>query len=363
MTETDMSWSALLTDLLAGSDTAGERARWAMESVMTGEATAAQIAAFLVALRAKGPSGAEVSDFVDVMLQHAVPVTVPGLVVDTCGTGGDQSGSVNISTMAAVVVAATGIPVVKHGNRAASSRSGSADVLEALGVAISLRPDQIAQCLAEVNIAFCFAPVFHPAMRHAGPVRRELGIPTVFNILGPLANPARPAAQVVGVADPSMAPVVARALADRGTSALVVRGEDGMDEITTVAPTRVWDARGGSVTETVIDTRALGIGRADPESLAGGGAAENAELARAALAGRPRSEVLPIRDAVAINAAAAVVVAESARGAAVAPVGLIAELAQALDRVRHALDTGAAEIQLNRWVEVSKSLADGSDGP
>lgn len=352
-----MTWPALLTDILGGTDIAGAGARWAMEQVMSGEATPPQIAAFLVALRAKGPSGAEVVDFVDVMLDHAVPVAVPGIVVDTCGTGGDSSGSVNISTMAAIAAAASGVRVVKHGNRAASSRSGSADVLEALGVAIALGSDRIATCLDEVGIAFCFAPVFHPAMAHAGPVRRDLGIPTVFNVLGPLANPARPAAQVLGVADLALAPVVAQALSDRGTTALVVRGADGMDEITTAAATRIWDCRGPDVLQCEIDVEDLGITRAAPGALAGGDGIRNAELATSALAAAPNPGVVAIRDALAVNAAAAVVVAETAAGALDPGAPLEEVLAAALTRVRASLASGAAEDLLTRWVAVSRELA------
>jgi anthranilate phosphoribosyltransferase len=234
------SWPALLASLLRGDDLTSADTAWAMGEVMAGEATAAQVAGFVVALRAKGETPAEVSGLVEVMLAEAAPVTVSGRVVDTCGTGGDRQNTVNISTMAALVVAGAGVPVVKHGNRAASSACGSADLLEALGVVVDLPPAAVGPCLEAAGIAFCFAPVFHPGMRHAAVPRRDLGVPTVFNVLGPLTNPARPAAQAVGVSDPRLAPVMAGVLADRGVDALVFRGDDGLDELTTTGPSTVW---------------------------------------------------------------------------------------------------------------------------
>lgn len=355
--ESDHSWPVLLGDLLdRGAITPGS-AQWAMDEVMAGRATAAQIAAFLVALRTVDVQPDVLAVLVDVMLQHSVTVSVDGPTVDTCGTGGDNSGSVNISTMAAVVVAATGRTVIKHGNRAASSRSGSADVLEALGVAVDLPPDAIAACVAEAGLAFCFAPVFHPAMRHAGPVRREIGVRSVFNVLGPLANPARPAAQVVGVADPAMAGVVAGALARRGTVALVVRGEDGMDEITTAAATRVWDARTGDVRPAFLDPRDLGIAAPEPGALAGGDAAENAAVARAVLSGSDGSRERAVRDAVAVNAAAAIVVYDTAAGRLAPEAPLLEVLAEPLELARSVMLSGEAATTLEVWAEVTRRLA------
>ncbi|MBV9728947.1 MAG: anthranilate phosphoribosyltransferase, partial [Pseudonocardiales bacterium] len=234
------SWPALLGQLIAGTDLDAQDTTWAMDQVMSGVATQAQIAAFMVALRAKGETPAEIAGLADGMLSHAYRVQVPQRAVDVVGTGGDQAHTVNISTMAALVTAAAGAPVIKHGNRAASSQCGAADVLEALGVALDLGPEQVARCVAEAGIGFCFSPLFHPAMRHAAAVRREIGIPTAFNFLGPLINPAQPDAALVGCADLRMAPVMAQVLADRGVSALVVRGDDGLDEITTTTTTSVW---------------------------------------------------------------------------------------------------------------------------
>ncbi len=237
----------MLSALLAGSDLTSADTAWVMGEVMTGNATPAQVAGFAVALRAKGETAAEVAGLVEVMLAEAAPVSVTGRVVDTCGTGGDRSNTVNLSTMAALVVAGAGVPVVKHGNRAASSACGSADLLEHLGVAVDLPPAAVGPCLEQAGIAFCFAPVFHPGMRHAAVPRRDLGVATVFNILGPLTNPARPGSQAVGVSDARLAPVMAGVLAARGADALVFRGDDGLDELTTTGPSTVWVVRGGTV--------------------------------------------------------------------------------------------------------------------
>lgn len=349
------TWSQVITSLLDGDDLTDQAVIWALREVMAGTASAAQMAGFLVALRSKGVTGRELAAMVSVMLESSVPVVVDGPTVDTCGTGGDNSGSVNISTMAAVAVAAAGVRVVKHGNRAATSKSGSADVLEALGVSVDLAPELIGPCLDRVGIAFCFAPVFHPSMRHAGPVRRELGVPTVFNILGPLANPARPEAQVVGVADPLLAPKVADALNRRGTSALVVRGEDGLDEMTTMAPTRVWDCRGRAVREVVIGPEDLGLSLASQGALDGGDAQYNAGIARDALSQAPSEQVMDVRDAVVLNAAAALVCVESVGGAD--DTELVSDLRDAMLRIDQALEEGEGTLILDRWVEVSSELS------
>ncbi len=351
------TWPLLLDEALSGRRVPAADAGWAMDQIMSGDAGPARIAAFLVALRSSGVDAEQLAAMVDVMLAHSVPIAVPGPSVDTCGTGGDDSGSVNISTMAAVVVAASGRTVVKHGNRAASSLSGSADVLEALGVVADLAPDLVGACVAEAGLAFCFAQVFHPAMRHAGPVRKELGIRSVFNFLGPLANPARPAAQVVGVADAAMAPVVAGALAARGTVALVVRGEDGMDEITTLAPTVVWDARTADVRTGTIDTVDLGLPRPQPGALAGGDPAHNAQVARAVLAGDDTGSSRAVRDAVAANAAAAMLVYDTATGEVAADAPLLDALAPRVAQAQQLMIGGDALRTLDRWVQVSRQLA------
>jgi anthranilate phosphoribosyltransferase len=341
------TWAGLLTSLLAGTDLSEQDTAWAMREVMSGDATPAQTAGFLVALRAKGETPQEVAGLVRVMLDLAAPVEVVGRVVDTCGTGGDRAHTVNISTMAALVVAGAGVPVAKHGNRAASSASGSADVLEALGIVVDLPPAAIGPCLAECGIAFCFAPVFHAGMRHAAVPRRDLGIPTVFNILGPLTNPARPAAQAVGVSDARLAPVMAGVLAARGADALVFRGDDGLDELTITGTSTVWVVGGGTVEQTSFEPASLGIARATLEDLRGGDAAHNAAVTRRVLAG----EEGPVRDAVLLNAAAAIAAHTAGTGS------LQVRLAEGLEVARGALDRGAAAATLDRWAEVSQRLA------
>lgn len=341
-----MSWPTLLTTLLAGRDLSAADTAWAMRQVMTGEATPAQVAGFVVALRAKGETAQEVTGLAEVMLEQAAEVAVPGRVVDTCGTGGDRSNTVNISTMAALVVAGAGVPVVKHGNRAASSACGSADLLQELGVVVDLPPAAIGPCLAQAGVAFCFAPVFHPGMRHAAVPRRELGVATVFNALGPLTNPARPAAQAVGVSDARLAPVMAAVLAGRGTDALVFRGEDGLDELTTTGPSTVWVVGGGAVREQRLDPGDLGVPRAGLAELRGGDAVANAGAARAVLAGERGAP----RDAVLLNAAAALAAHAGGDGP------LLERLHEGLARATAALDDGSAAAGLRRWVTVSQRL-------
>ena len=341
------TWPGLLTRLLAREDLTSAQTAWAMEQVMLGEATPAQVAGFVVALRAKGESADEVTGLVSAMLRLAARIEVAGPAVDTCGSGGDRAHTVNISTMSAMVVAGTGARVVKHGNRAASSASGSADVLEELGVVIDLAPEQVAACIEQAGIGFCFAARFHPALRHAALPRRELGVATVFNFLGPLANPAQPGAQAVGVADRRMAGVVAQVLADRGASALVFRGEDGLDELSPCAPSQVWVVRGGAVSTTTVTPEEVGIERAEPESLRGADAAHNAEVARRFLAG----ETGAVRDAVLLNAAAALVALD------MTDEPLVDQLRAGIDRAAQAVDEGSAARALARWVETSQALA------
>jgi anthranilate phosphoribosyltransferase len=279
------------------------------------------------------------------MLGHALRVTVEGPAVDTCGTGGDRAHTVNISTMAALVVRGAGGTVVKHGNRAASSACGSADLLEALGVVVDLSPERVTECVAAAGIGFCFAPVFHPAFRHTAVPRRELGVPTVFNFLGPLTNPAQPPAQAVGVSDARMAPVMAGVLARRGASALVFRGEDGLDELSIGAPSSVWAVSGGAVREDRVDPGRLGLANAPAEALRGGDAQRNADVTRRCLSGQPG----PVRDAVLLNAAAALVALD---GVSDAPV--TEQLAPAMQRAAESIDSGAAQAALDRWIEVSR---------
>jgi anthranilate phosphoribosyltransferase len=298
---TPQTWPAVLSALLERRDLPAETTAWAMGEIMSGSATPVQIAGFVVALRAKGETVDEVEGLVQAMYDNATHISIPGQAVDVVGTGGDRAHTVNISTMAALVAAGAGARVVKHGNRAASSACGAADLLEELGVRLDLLPARVAEIAEEVGITFCFAPVFHPALRHAAVTRRELGVPTTFNFLGPLANPAKPTAQAVGVADGRMAGIVAGVLAGRGVTALVFRGDDGLDELTTTTTSRVWLVRDGQVREERLDPADLGVAAAPPDALRGGDATRNADVARRFLAG----EKGPIRDAVLLNAAAA----------------------------------------------------------
>ncbi|GLZ80038.1 anthranilate phosphoribosyltransferase 1 [Actinorhabdospora filicis] len=345
------TWPHLLSTVLSGTRLSWEDVAWAMEEIMAGEATPAQIAGFAVALRAKGVTPEELDGLAAAMIAAAVPL--PGelpVAADVVGTGGDQAHTVNISTMAAMVVAGGGVPVVKHGNRAASSKCGSADLIEALGIPLDLSPAAVARCVHEAGIGFCFAGRFHSGMRHASGPRREMGIPTFFNFLGPLTNPARPLIGAIGCADVVMAPVMAGVMAQRGACALVLRGEDGLDEFTVTAPTRVWLAHRGVVTESVIDAADLGIARAAPEALRGDDAAFNSRVAREVLAGATG----PVRDAVLLNAAAAFAAQEGLGEESLDwPSRLPEAMARGLERAATAIDSGAAERTLARWVEVA----------
>lgn len=334
------SWPEVLSALVTGDALTTEQARWAMDEVFAGEATPAQVAGFVVALRAKGETVDEVAGIADAMVAAGHSISVEGRLLDVVGTGGDRSMSVNISTMSAIVAAGAGARVVKHGNRSASSKCGSADVLEELGIRLDLPPTRVAEVAAEAGITFCFAAAFHPAMRHAAGARRELGIATTFNILGPLTNPARPGAQAVGCADPAMAPVMAGVFARRGVDAWVFRGDDGLDELTTTTTSTVWAVHGGQVDETRVDPADLGIARATAEDLRGGDAAFNADVVRRVMAGEPG----PVRDAVLLNAGAALAV----HGSPELPVG--EALAAGVERAREAVDSGAAAATLDRWV-------------
>jgi anthranilate phosphoribosyltransferase len=308
--------------------------------MMREEATPAQVAALLMALRTKGETVDELEGFARAMLEMARAVQTGASVVDTCGTGGDRSGTFNISTVAAIVTAACGVRVAKHGNRAASSRCGSADLLEALGVRIDLDPAGVERCLDEAGIAFMFAPMFHPATAYVVGIRRELRVPTLFNFLGPLTNPARPVAQVVGVSDPRMLPLVAQVLARRGVRAMVFRGEDGLDELTTAAMSVVHETRDGDVRERTLDPSELGLAKATDEDLRGGDVETNTRIARAILDGERGSR----RDVVLLNAAAALEVA-----------GEAASIGDGIALAAAAIDDGRASVLLDRWVDVSRT--------
>ncbi len=341
----DMSWPDLLSIVVSGEDLSREQAAWAMDRVMDGDVSPVQLASLLVALRTKGESTHELAGLAESMVGHAVPLDVDASrAVDIVGTGGDRAFTVNISTMASIVIAGTGLRVVKHGNRASSSASGSADVLEALGVRLDHAPERVAEIFTEAGITFCFAPTFHPAMRHAAIARREMGIGTAFNFLGPLTNPASPHATAVGCADLRMAPLMAGVFAARGTSALVFRGDDGLDELAATGTARVWEVRAGDVVESELDPASdLGLARITVEDLRGGDAVHNAGVARAVLAGEPG----PVRETVLLNAAAAIVADGSLPGTSEG--SLATRLAAAYAHAEAALDSGAANAVLDRW--------------
>jgi anthranilate phosphoribosyltransferase len=350
------TWPALIRTLINGDALSAEQAEWAMNEIMDGAASPAQIAGFGVALRAKGETPEEMSGLASAMLAHATPISVPGPVTDLVGTGADGSHTVNISTMATMVAAACGVRIAKHGNRAATSACGAADVLEALGVVIDLPPAATEALAAQIGVAFLFAPLYHPAFRHTGPVRRELGVPTAFNFLGPLTNPARPSSLAVGVADPRMGGVLAGVLAARGNTAMVFHG-GGLDELTTTGPSTVWVVTDGTVTLTELDPLPLGLPRATIADLRGADATHNASVVRSVLAG----EHGPVRDIVVLNAAAAIAASEglSAVAGAAAPGESLAKiLAGGVGRAAEAIDSGAACDLLTRWAEASHRLAD-----
>lgn len=342
MSDPDL-WPQFLIRLARRESLTSDDAAEAMRQIMAGEATPAQIGGFLMALRTKGETVEEIEGLARTMLAFASPVVAAEPVIDTCGTGGDRSGTFNISTVSALVVAGAGVPVAKHGNRAASSHCGSADLLEALGVTIALDAAGVERCLAEAGIGFMFAPNFHPAMGHAAPVRRELRVPTAFNFLGPLTNPAKPYAQVVGVSDERMLPLMAEVLARRGVRAKLFRGEDGLDELTTTGLSTVYDVKNGAVRETHLDPATLGIPRAKPEDLAGGGDAQTgAAIARRILEGEPGAR----RDVVLLNAGAALEVA-----------GFAASLEEGMATAARSIDEGDALRTLGRWIEVSTAAS------
>jgi anthranilate phosphoribosyltransferase len=346
--EQALSWREILFRLVRGEHLSSDATSWAMARILAGETTSAQLAGFVVALRSKGETVEEISGMADAMIEFATPIEVPGPAVDVVGSGADRSNTVNVSTMAALVAAAAGARVVKHGNRAASSACGAADVLEELGVVLTLRPDQQRQVVEETGIGFLFAPLYHPSLRHAAAVRRELGIPTAFNFLGPLANPAQPDAQAVGVADPRMAELMAGVFAGRGNQGLVFHGGDGLDELTTTTSSTVWVVAGGEVEVVTLDPAELGVPRAQLAALVGGDAAVNAEVFRRLLAG----EHGPVRDIVVLNAAAALTAFDGPRADV-----LTDQLRASMVRAEEALDSGSAGEKLEAWVAATRSFS------
>lgn len=340
-------WASVLETLLAGESLAVDAIESATHEILGGRATPAQIAAFLVALRAKGPNADELRGMLRAVREASTRVSLPlelaQRTMDIVGTGGDRSHSVNVSTMAALVVAGAGVPVCKHGNRASSSKCGTADVLEALGVALEVGADGVVACLEQANMAFCFAPGFHPAFRHAGPTRKEMGIATAFNLLGPMANPADVSFMLVGVGDAAMAGAMSAALADRGVHrSWVVHGHGGLDELSLEGDNLVVESHAGAIRTFTIDALRHGLPRADVSRIRGGDPAHNADAVRRLLAG----EEGPVRDIVTLNAAAALVVA-----------GSVIEIGEGIELARHSIDSGAAGGVLESLVRVSNEHA------
>ncbi|MGV8885097.1 MAG: anthranilate phosphoribosyltransferase [Microbacteriaceae bacterium] len=344
---TALTWPQLLGTLIDGDDLSIADATWAMQRVMAGEATSAQLAGLLVALRIKGETVDEIVGFRDAVLANARPIDVDPMVLDIVGTGGDPFGAVlNISTVASVIAAAAGVPVIKHGNRGASSASGASDVLTSLGIDITIEPERVSEVLTEVGITFAHAATFHPGFRHAGATRAELGVSTLFNILGPLCNPARPEASAVGVATLERVPLIVGVFQTRGATALVYRGDDGIDKLTTTGHSHIWEVSRGSVTEHDLDPIDLGIARAPIEAILGKDPAYNAAVITRVLAG----ERGPERDIVLLNAAAGLVAFALANHPEQLRVPILERLGAQLEVAAAVVDSGDAAAKLEAWV-------------
>jgi anthranilate phosphoribosyltransferase len=346
------TWTSILSHLVEGVDLSISESTWAMQSVMAGEATSAQLGGLLVALRIRGETVDEIVGFRDAVLANSLPLDVDPMVLDIVGTGGDPYGAVlNISSIASVIAAASGIPVVKHGNRGASSASGSSDVLAALGINLDIPPARVAEVLRETGITFAFAALFHPGFRHAGPTRRELGISTLFNILGPLCNPARPEASAVGVSSLDRVPLIVGVFQTRGATALVYRGDDGIDKLTTTGHSHIWEVSRGFVTEHDLNPLDLGIATADISDLLGSDAASNAAVARSVLAGEPG----PVRDIVLLNAAAGISAFELAQDPDLNRVPIVDRLSRSMEVAAAIVDAGRAAAKLDEWVAATNA--------
>ena len=341
-------WDRYYSILESGLDLEPTDVAWCMNQILEGKADNELIKKFLLSLKAKGETSEEVGALVAQMYEHSAPISITERAVDTVGTGGDGAHTINISTTAAIIAAAAGAKVVKHGNRAASSKSGAADLLEALGVAVTLDGKGVEATFSQLGIGFCFAPVFHPAMRFAAPARKELGVPTVFNILGPLSNPAKPKAAAIGVANDRMHLVMAQVLADKGVDGFVFRGDDGLDEITLATTTSVLTLGNGQIASDLLDPLDFGIARAPISALAGGDATENARITNAIFAGEKGAP----RDAVVLNAAAAIAAYEGEM-----ELSLHDRIQKGVERATMAIDSGAAATLLSQWAALSQKLA------
>ena len=348
MSTSSLNWSAITEKLSSGLDLERDEIQGAMREILGGESDIESVKSFLLALKAKGETSDEVGALIEVMYTHAGPITITERAVDTVGTGGDGAHTINISTTAAIIAAAAGARVVKHGNRAVSSKSGASDFLEALGVVPGLDSEGVERTVRELGIGFCFAPIFHPAMRFAAPARKELGVPTVFNILGPLANPARPQAAAIGVANDRMHLVMAQVLAEKGCDGFVFRGDDGLDEITLATTTSVLSIGKDEIKSDRIDAKDFGLENAPIESIVGGDAAENARISRAIFAGERGAP----RDAVLLNAAAAIAAFEGEL-----EIDIKDRLTRGLVRASQAVDSGAARELLEKWAKLTQEIS------
>jgi anthranilate phosphoribosyltransferase len=349
-----VSWPSILAKLIAKQDLDRAEANWAMTQIMAGDSSDAEIAAFMLALRSKGETVSELAGLVDVMLKQAVLLETGNDALDIVGTGGDLVGTVNVSSMASILASAAGVPVLKHGSRSASGKTGSSEMLEVLGIKLDLSPQRVTEVFEETGITFFFAPVFHPAMRHVAPIRKQLGVPTTFNFLGPLANPAQPIATALGVANPQIAPLMAQELAERGRFGLVFRGDDGLDELTTTTTSSTWMVTPEGVQQQQLNPADFGIKTASKEALLGGDAQQNAQVARDLFAGSTQNQLGAVRDIVILNAAGGVVAYRVAKNPQLSGSSLKSLFDTAIEQVTSALDSGAAANKLEQWVSASQ---------
>jgi anthranilate phosphoribosyltransferase len=321
---------------------------------MSGQAPEAEVSNFLVALRSKGETVDELAGLVDTMLKNCLQLETGSDAVDIVGTGGDMIGTVNISTMASILTAAAGVPVLKHGSKSASGKTGSSEMLSELGLNLDLSPQQVAQVFKETGITFFFALVFHPAMRHAASIRKKLGVPTTFNFLGPLANPAQPLATSLGVANEQIAPLMAQEMAQRGRFGLVSKGNDGLDELTTTTKSQIWEVSPNLMTKWELDATQLGLKKSNLEQLLGGDARYNAQIARDLFAGGTSGNLGAVRDIVILNAAGGVVAYQAAKDPNLVGSELLTRFESAVQLVTSVLDSGEANSKLEQWVKASK---------
>lgn len=351
---TQTSWASILEDLAANRSISRDQSSWALSQIMTGDAPEDQVSSFMLALRSKGETVEELAGLVDTMLENSLKLETGNNAVDIVGTGGDMIGTVNISTMASILTAASGVPVLKHGSRSASGKTGSSEMLQELGINLELDPERVAEVFKKTGISFFFALVFHPAMKHVAPIRKKLGVLTTFNFLGPLANPAQPLATSLGAANAQIAPLLAQELAQRGRYGLVSRGNDGLDELTTTTISQVWEVSPNSVTDWELDPVRLGLKRSSLEQLIGGDPAQNAQITRDILAGKTGGNLGAIRDIVILNAAGGVVAYEAATQPNLIGTQLLTRFESALQQVTSALESGAAKDKLDQWIEATK---------